>query len=155
MVGEGAERTDLERAAKRGRLENVEFYGEQPRAEVPKIVNSSDVCMVLLRKADVFKTVIPSKMLEFMACGRPVLLGVDGQARQILDAANAGMFVEPQNSDALADAVRQMIARRSEWEAWGERGAAYIRQHFSRARKAKEYLEILRQVVEQSEARSQ
>lgn len=152
LVGEGAERKELEQTAKRERLENVEFYGEQPRSEVPKIVNASDVCMVLLRKDDVFKTVIPSKMLEFMACGRPVLLGVDGQARQILDAANAGMFVEPQNPDALADAVRQMIARRSEWEAWGDRGAEYIRANFSRKRKAHEYLEILRGLVESERA---
>jgi glycosyltransferase involved in cell wall biosynthesis len=111
LVGQGAEREALEKRAAREDLANVHFHGEQPRGEVPGIISATDICLVLLRKDDVFKTVIPSKMLEFMACGRPVILGVDGQARTILEAASAGFFVEPQNPDALAAAVRWMIAR--------------------------------------------
>lgn len=146
MVGEGAERETLEKAARRKGLSNVKFYGGQPRRDIPKIISASDVCMVLLRRSEVFKTVIPSKMLEFMACGRPLLLGVDGQARQILESARAGLFVEPENAEALVDGVQQIIARRDEWKSWGENGAEHIRLHFSRSRKAEEYLRILREL---------
>ena len=147
LVGEGAEHEGLEAKARADGLDNVSFHGAHPREKVPKIISASDLCLVVLRRDEVFKTVIPSKMLEFMACGRPVLLGVDGQARQILEAANAGMFVEPQNPDALAAAVQQMIGRRSEWGSWGRNGSEYIRQHFSRQRKAEEYIEVLQELV--------
>ena len=62
---------------------------QQPREKIPAYICASDVCLVLLKKADVFKTVIPTKMLEFMSCARPIILGVEGQARKILEEAGA------------------------------------------------------------------
>ena len=85
FVGEGAEKEQLVSLAQRQGLRNVRFLPQQPREKIPALIQASDLCLVLLKKADVFKTVIPTKMLEFMACGRPVILGVDGQAREILE----------------------------------------------------------------------
>ncbi len=145
LVGEGAERGALEAKAASDRLTNVCFHGEQPRAEIPKIIGASDICLVLLRKDEVFKTVIPSKLLEYMACGRPVILGVDGQARAILEAARAGVFVPPQDPAALAAAIRDLVARRAAWPAMGRGGSEYARQHYCRQQKAMEYLTLLRE----------
>ena len=75
---------------------------------VPALIRASDVCLVLLKKAEVFKTVVPTKMLEFMACGRAVVLGVDGQARAVMDEAHAGISIEPEDSSALAAAVARL-----------------------------------------------
>jgi len=147
LVGAGAEREALEAQALAWGLDNVKFHGEQPRHEIPKVINASDLCLVLLRRDDVFKTVIPSKLLEFMACGRPVLLGVDGQARKLLEEARAGAFVPPQDPEALAQAVAHMVACRDRWPAFGGNGAAYIRARFSRQAKAREYLKVLEEVV--------
>ena len=87
LVGEGAEKEQLVSMASERGLDNVRFLPQQPRECIPALIRASDVCLVTLKKADVFKTVIPSKMLEFMACGRPVVLAVDGQARQLLEDA--------------------------------------------------------------------
>ena len=87
LVGEGASKEALERQAQERGLTNVRFLPQQPRERVPAAVNASDACLVTLREAQVFRTVIPSKMLEFMACGRPIVLQVDGQARAILEEA--------------------------------------------------------------------
>jgi len=76
VVGEGAEKARLEAEATQQGLPNVRFVAQQPRTSVPQWINVADVCLVLLRKDDLFRTVLPSKMLEFMACGRPVVLGV-------------------------------------------------------------------------------
>ena len=65
----------------------------------------------------------------------------------VAQAHDIVVIVEPQNPGALAAAVRQMVVRRDEWPRWGARGAAYIRRYFLRARKAEQYLEILRSVV--------
>ena len=75
FVGEGAVKECLVNQAQSERLTNVRFLPQQPRDKVPGLIRGSNVCLALLRKSDVFKTVIPTKALEFMACGRPVIPG--------------------------------------------------------------------------------
>ncbi|NIO19362.1 MAG: glycosyltransferase, partial [Candidatus Aenigmarchaeota archaeon] len=105
LVGEGADKERLQKIAEIERLDNIRFLNQQPRSKIPLFINASDVCLVPLRKSELFTTVIPSKMLEVMACGCPVVLGVDGQARRILDQAGAGIFIEPEDHRALVDVL--------------------------------------------------
>ena len=114
LVGEGAEKERLVSMAQQMGLENVRFLPQQSRESIPALIRASDVCLVTLKKADVFKTVVPSKMLEFMACGRPIVLAVDGQARQLLEAADGGLFVEPENALELRPFTRRIIEVPSE-----------------------------------------
>jgi glycosyltransferase involved in cell wall biosynthesis len=102
---------------------------------------------VLLKKTDVFKTVIPTKMLEFMSCARPVILGVEGQAKAILEDAGAGLAIEPENADALASAINHLDHNRELAKTLGEQGRAYIVQNFSRASTAQKYIRILRDIT--------
>jgi colanic acid biosynthesis glycosyl transferase WcaI len=95
IVGEGAEKDRILSLARERGLNNLRFIDQQPRERIPAYIRASDVCLVLLKKAEVFKTVIPTKMLEFMSCARPVILGVDGQARNILEEARGGLVIEP------------------------------------------------------------
>ena len=88
-MGEGAEKERIKALAQSRGLTNVHFLDQQPREKIPAFISASDACLVLLKKTDVFKTVIPTKMLEFMSCARPVILGVDGQARQIVEDAGS------------------------------------------------------------------
>ena len=71
----------------------------------------ADLCLVMLKKSELFKTVIPTKLLEYMACERPVIVAVDGQARQIVEQAEAGVFVEPENAKALAQAIVDLVGK--------------------------------------------
>ena len=91
MLGEGAEKERIAALARERGLNNLRFVDQQPREKIPAYICASDVCLVLLKKTDLFKTVIPTKMLEFMSCARPVILGVDGQARAILEEARGGL----------------------------------------------------------------
>jgi len=74
LVGDGAERQTLEEEKIRQNLNNVIFVGRKSKKEIPAFLQASDVSLVLLRKREVFKTVIPTKMLESMAMGRPIIL---------------------------------------------------------------------------------
>ena len=147
FVGEGAEKERLLAHARANQLHNVSFLPEKLRTEIPAVIKASDICLVLLKKAEVFKTVIPTKMLEFMACGRPVILGVDGQAREILEHAQAGFFVEPENSAALTNAIRRLYADADLRKTLGENGRRYIVEHYSRHEKAHAYTEVLHNVL--------
>ena len=147
LIGDGAEKQRVAAAIQADRLTNIRVLDQQPRERIPAFIVASDACLVLLKKAEVFKTVIPSKMLEFMSCARPVILGVDGQARQILEAANAGIAIEPENTDDLVRAVNFLAADPSAASMFGRRGREYIVQNLSRARTAEKYIDVLESVV--------
>ena len=148
LVGEGAEKERIKTLAQSRGLANVCFLDQQPREKIPAFISASDACLVLLKKTDVFKTVIPTKMLEFMACARPVILGVDGQARQIIEDAEAGLVIEPENAEALVQAINQLSANRDLAMALGRNGREHILQHFSRGRTAGKYIDVLNDVLQ-------
>jgi len=147
LVGEGAEKERIKALAQSRGLANVCFLDQQPREKIPAFISASDACLVLLKKTDVFKTVIPTKMLEFMSCARPVILGVDGQARQIVEAARAGLVIEPENAGALVQTINQLAANRELAAALGQKGREYILQHFSRGKTAEKYIDVLQTLV--------
>jgi colanic acid biosynthesis glycosyl transferase WcaI len=143
IVGEGAEKDRIVNLARERGATNVRFLGQQPRERIPDYIGASDACLVLLKNAEVFKTVIPTKMLEFMSCVRPVILGVGGQARQILEEAGGGIVIEPENADALARAIQRLAADPDVAHEMGQRGREYIVRQFSRRQTAEKYIEVL------------
>ncbi len=147
FVGEGAEKDRLIQAARERKLGNVRFISQQPREKIAAVIRASDVCLVVLRKADIFQTVIPTKMLEFLSCGRPVILGVDGQARELLEEARAGIYVEPENTTVLVSAIKQLYNNHELRQTLGRNGRQYAVNKLSRKRTAKEYSALLEWVV--------
>jgi colanic acid biosynthesis glycosyl transferase WcaI len=143
LVGEGAEKEHVRESARSRGLTNVQFVDQQPREKIPAMIAASDACLVLLKKAEVFKTVIPTKMLEFMSSARPVILGVDGQARLILEEAQAGIAIEPEDSNALVAAIQSLQKEEDAGRAMGLRGREYIVRNFSRATTAEKYIKVL------------
>jgi glycosyltransferase involved in cell wall biosynthesis len=147
VVGEGADRERIADIARSKGLTNVCFVPQQLRERVPDYIAASDACLVLLKKSEVFETVIPTKMLEFMSCARPVILGVRGQAREIIERSRAGICIEPENPEQLCDAILKL--RSQDWlrELLGRNGREYIIRNHSRERTADEYLEVLGGIV--------
>ena len=106
FIGDGAEKKNLLKIAKKKELQNVTFLDPIPKEEVPRYVGAVDVSLVPLKKSDTFKTVIPSKIFEAAAMQTPILLGVEGQAKEILDEYQAGLSYEPENKkDFLAKLI--------------------------------------------------
>lgn len=152
LIGEGAEKERIKSLAQSRRLANIRFLDQQPREKIPAFISASDACLVLLKKTEVFKTVIPTKMLEFMSCSRPVVLGVEGQAQRILEEAQAGIAIEPENSTALVEAIQQLAADPNLCQRLGRQGREYIVQNLSRRRTAEKYIRILNEVCENGPA---
>jgi glycosyltransferase involved in cell wall biosynthesis len=152
LVGEGAEKERIKALAQSRELANVSFLEQQPRVKIPALISASDACLVLLKKTDIFKTVIPTKMLEFMSCARPVILGVEGQARQIIEDAGAGLVIEPENAGALADAITRLSTNHELGMELGRKGREYILQHFSRGRTAQTYIDVLQGLLRERQA---
>ena len=150
FVGDGAERARLEAIAKQARLENVRFLGIQPRDRMPALYAASDLCVVPLRKTELFLGTLPSKIFEIMGMGKPLVLAVDGEARQIVEAAGAGRFVPPGDTDALETAIVELLRDPAALKAMGARGREYVAREFNRSVLAARYLEVLEDAVREA-----
>jgi len=143
LVGDGAERDALVKEKERLGLDNVLMLPQQPKEKMPEFLAASDVSMVLLKKDDLFKTVLPSKLFEAMAMERPIILGVDGESREILENAACGIYMEPENAGELAAAVEKLYRDRALVKTLGENGRLYVKRHFDREKLAVRYLTLL------------
>lgn len=147
FVGEGAERARLQRRIEDERITNATMLGVLPRDAMNEVYATADLCLVPLRKTELFTTVIPSKIFEIFAMARPILLSVDGEARGIVEAAGGGRFVPPEDVERMAEGIRFYANDPGEALAAGLRGEAFVRREFDRSALARDYLQILERVV--------
>ncbi|MFP4502464.1 MAG: glycosyltransferase family 4 protein [Candidatus Hydrogenedentota bacterium] len=147
FAGEGAERAMLMRRAREKGLQNVQFLPMQPKEHMPAFYAAADICLVPLKRGPYFRCNIPSKMLEIMACARPIVLGAEGQAREVLQAADAGIAVEPENPAAYAGAIATLADDPALRRQFGESGRAHVVVHYSRRKKAAQYIALLERLT--------
>jgi glycosyltransferase involved in cell wall biosynthesis len=144
LAGDGAERERLLREKERLGIENVIMLPQQPKERMPELLAASDACMVLLKKQDLFKTVIPSKIFEAMAMERPVILGVEGESRRIIEEAGCGVGIEPENASELAGGVVKLAGDRGLVESLGQNGRKFVEAHYDRDALADRYFEVIK-----------
>lgn len=97
LLGNGAERDNLLRLKEELGCDNVTMQKSVPKKDVKRYISILDICLINLRKSELFKTVIPSKIFENAAMGIPILMGVEGEAQSIVESYNAGVCFEPEN----------------------------------------------------------
>ncbi|MBL8001718.1 MAG: glycosyltransferase family 4 protein [Flavobacteriales bacterium] len=133
LVGDGPERAGLREMAAANGLANVRFIDPMPRGEVLALVAACDGVVVPLRRNKLFEGAIPSKIFEALALGRPLLLGVEGEARRLfVEEGQAGLAFAPEDAGALEQAVRQYLDEPALRTAHGANGARYVRERFDR-----------------------
>jgi glycosyltransferase involved in cell wall biosynthesis len=152
MVGGGAERARLVARKEELGLSNVTMIDQLPKEQMPGLLAATDACLVPLMRDDVFKTVIPSKMFEAMAMRRPIVLGVEGEARALLDEAGAGIGIIPEGAEELAAAILRLADDPVLAERLGAAGRAHVEAHFDRRVLAGRYLRLLEEVVNERQA---
>ena len=143
LIGEGVDKENLIDKADREGIDNVSFSEPQPRSEMPGILNAADAVLVILRNLPLFEGAVPSKMSEAMACGRPVIMAVAGEAAALLQGAKAGLTVEPENPVALADAVRKLREEPELAAEMGSNGREFAVEHLDRTKLARRLEKLL------------
>jgi glycosyltransferase involved in cell wall biosynthesis len=146
-VGEGSEKGDLVYATQRRGLANVRFLPQQPRDRARAILTAADAVLVPLRKLPLFEITVPSKLFEGMAAAKPILLGVRGEARRIVEQAGCGYAYDPENGTALADSIRRLLQTPDRGRSMGEAGRSYVLTHYSRREQAERYAALLEKVA--------
>lgn len=148
FIGDGAMREELEKQARMEELNNVFFLGRQEKKEIPQYYSISDACLVHVRNRQVYRTVLPSKIFEIWAMGKPVILGVEGNAAEIVKKAEAGICIRPENEAQFAAAVKKLADNKELVREYGGNGRRYVLQHFDRETISRDYLNMLKRTVE-------
>jgi glycosyltransferase involved in cell wall biosynthesis len=143
IVGDGAELQRLRDQAEAEGLDRVTFTGLVSRDQIPDILAASDISLVTLKRSDVFKAVLPSKMFEAMAAARPIVLAVEGEARETLERSGGGVAIAPGNPHALANAVQRLADDAELRRTMGVAGSRFVEQEFGRRAWAVRYLDLL------------
>jgi glycosyltransferase involved in cell wall biosynthesis len=142
FIGDGAVKHNIVTIAKDLELKNITFLDPVSKEEVPKYLSIIDVSLAPLKKEDNFKTVIPSKIFEASAMLKPTLLGVQGQAQEILEKYNAGVCFEPENQE---DFIEKVLSLRNDKQLYGacQSGCETLATDFDRKKLAKRMLNLL------------
>lgn len=133
FLGDGKEKAGLISKSEAEGLKNVIFLPSIPKAEMPGALAASDACIAILKPIPLYKTVYPNKVFDYMAAGRPVLLAIDGVIREVVEEAGAGVYTPPGDPQALANAIRLLRNDPFLCKDIGQRGRAFVEEHFDRA----------------------
>ena len=147
LVGDGVEKPKLLERVRREGITNVTFVDRRPRSEMPALLNAADVVLVTLRKQPLFEGALPSKTSEAMACGRPVVMTIAGEAAEMLERAGAGLAVEPESPQALADAVLKVKQEPELAARMGRRGREFAVRELDRTALARRLEALLLDLV--------
>ncbi|MHC4214884.1 MAG: glycosyltransferase family 4 protein, partial [Planctomycetota bacterium] len=143
LVGDGMQKPALKEETTRCNLKNVIFVDSVPKKEIVDYISASDVCTAVLKKVDTFKTVYPNKVFDYMAAARPVIIGIDGVARKLIEDADAGIYVEPENASDFAEAVLRLRNDPQLCNRYGGNGLKFVSEYFARSVLAEKYIDIL------------
>ena len=145
LLGDGAERGKLIARARDLDLDNVVFLPSVPKTIVARYWALLDVSVVHLRKTDLFKTVVPSKIFECMAMGLPILHGVEGESANIIEKSSSGLLFEPENPRELASQIIELQSNSILRESLSKNGILAI-QSYDRKTLAQRMMSIFQSV---------
>lgn len=140
LIGQGMEKERLKQLALNKKIKNVRFVDPVPKKEVFKYILASEMGASVLKRVDTFKTVYSNKTFDYFSCKVPILMAIDGVSRELVDAAKAGTYVEPENTSEYNRIIREYLSNPQRLEEEGKNGYLYAKQNFDRNVLAKQYL---------------
>jgi len=144
FIGDGAEKTKLLALADKLGLHNVTFVDPVKKTQVVNYLSIIDIALIPLKKSELFKTVIPSKIFESAAMQKPILLGVDGESRSIIEKYNAGLYFEPENETDFLNKL-SLIKKDKELYKNCQEGCKKLSLDFDRKKLADKMLDLIKE----------
>jgi glycosyltransferase involved in cell wall biosynthesis len=145
LIGDGMEKSRLLKKALNENILNVRFINPVPKAEVFKFILASDMGTSVLKNVETFKTVYSNKSFDYMACKKPILMAIDGVSRELVEKADAGIYVQPENPEDFAQKVQFYLFNSLEVNRQGENGYKFAKTNFDRIVLAKKYIQLIQE----------
>ena len=147
LVGDGAEKCRLQSLSQaQGLSDWIVFTGRLPKEEMSRVLSNSDCLLVHLKKSELFESVIPSKIFEAMAVGKPILMAVRGEAAEIVQASGSGLDLQPESEEEIDAAVQKLNSDPHFYQSLCDKGRSFVEDHYSRDVLADRYLKLIRQL---------
>jgi glycosyltransferase involved in cell wall biosynthesis len=146
LLGDGKEKPALMAQAKAMNFLNVTFLPSVPKTEMASALAGADACIAILKPLEEYKTTYPNKVFDYMAAGRPVVLAIDGVIREVVEAANCGIFAAPGNAKEISAAIRTLAANAGQSRVMGVQGRKYLEENFSRAVIGEKLINLLKEL---------
>ncbi|MEC4049927.1 glycosyltransferase family 4 protein [Flavobacterium sp. SUN046] len=140
LIGQGMEKERLMKKAQQLELTNVRFIDSVPKAEIFKYILASDVGASVLKKVDAFKTVYSNKTFDYMSCKKPTIMAIDGVSRELIEKAEAGVYVEPENPTDFKNKLLLYMNNPELIQTHGANGYRFAKANFDRSILAERYL---------------
>ena len=132
MVGDGRMREELERKVRdEGFTENVVFYGNQKREDMPSFYKMADALLITLRGNNEVGDTMPGKLQMYMTTGKPILGAINGAANEVIHESRCGDCVKAGDAKGLADLMLRYIEHPESFEGCGENARSYFKEHFT------------------------
>jgi glycosyltransferase involved in cell wall biosynthesis len=147
LIGQGMEKDRLKKMAEDRKITKVRFLDSVPKAEVFCYILASEMGASVLKRVDTFKTVYSNKTFDYMSCKRPILMAIDGVSRELVEAAGAGTYVEPENIDEYNRVIREYLNDPGRIVKEGESGYRFAKENFDREVLAKKYLNYISEIL--------
>jgi glycosyltransferase involved in cell wall biosynthesis len=144
ILGSGPEKDKLIRLKNELKTDNVYFLDAVTKKEMPSIVAASDIALIPLKRLDLFKGAIPSKIFENLAMKKTLLLGVEGEAKELfIDQGNCGLAFIPEDDNDLASKIVSLYNNKEQLKVFGENGFDYVQKNFTRDKIAQQFWEFI------------
>ncbi len=150
FIGAGKEKANLIEMTQKKKLDNISFLPPIEKKEIGQALAAADCCIAILKPIELYKTTYPNKVFDYMAAAKAIVLVIDGVIRKVIEDANCGIFTQPGDAQALAQAVLALHASPQKCKEMGLRGRVYVEQHFNRQKTAAQLLEVFQKVVEKN-----
>lgn len=147
LLGDGKEKPRLMAKAAAMELPNVYFLPPFPKKEMPQVLAAADACIAILKPIELYKTVYPNKVFDYMAAGRPVVLAIDGVIREVVEQAGAGIAVRPGDAAQLAEAIQALADQPERRQTMGLAGRRHVEAYFNRAHLAQQLANLVEATV--------
>ncbi len=147
LIGDEMKKKELVIEAEKRNLFNIKFIDAVPKNEIFKYILSCDVGSSILKKVDTFKTVYSNKTFDYMSCKKPILMLIDGVSRKLVEEANCGLYIEPENIIEFEKGIRFYFNNKEILNEHGINGYNYAKKHFDRDFISQFYLEQLEKIV--------
>ena len=147
IIGDGPVKEKLVALQRQLHANNITFIDNQPSETMMHWIQQCDAYIVPLRKLDLFKGAIPSKLFEPLGIGKPILLGVEGEAKALfIDEGKAGLYFEPENAEDLSKKILTLFNDRQLAATLGTNGKEYVNNYFRRDKIASDFMKQLQQL---------
>ena len=132
LIGDGVTKDKIQDLVIRTKLKNIIFHNYMDRQELIKWIKKASVCLVPLINSPLFRNALPSKMFEYMACKKPIIIGIKGEAADLVNNSKSGTPVQPENANLLSKAIIDYYQNKDKCIKHGNNGMIYVTKNLKK-----------------------